>query len=133
MRSVCYGEITTADKKSAAMFRRIDNECSECIYEAGKIATCDVLAAVIENELTSTERDAVKLYWFKKKKISEIAELSGTSYDYIRRVLKRAEKKIYDMMKYVVLHDYLICPEAAIPADFHFKIINCVDGKELIS
>lgn len=133
MRSVCYGEITAADKKSASMFRKVDYECAQCLYEAGKIATYDVLDAVIENELTPSERDAVRMYWFKNMKISKIAELSGTTYDYIRRVLKRAEKKIYTSLKYVVLHDYMICGKTDAPENFHFKIINCVDGRELIS
>ena len=133
MRSVCYGEITLADEKSSAELRQVDCECAQCLYDAGKITAQDALAAVIENELTEAEKDAVRLYWFSKMKISKIAEKRGVSYDYVRRLLKRAEKKIYTSLKYVVLYNYMICGSTRLPSDFHFKIIDCIDGRELVS
>lgn len=133
MRFTCYAEITFPDERASEAFRVVDCDCSHCLYEAAKIATGETLAAVIQNELTDSERDALKHYWFDGMKISKIAELSGVSYDYIRRVLKTAEKKIYASLKYVVLHDYMLNSKATLPEEFHFKIVNCINGKELIS
>ena len=128
-----YGSITLADEEQEKELKKIDNDCAECLYEAAKRATDDILAAVIENELTETERDAVKMYWFNNMKASAIAALCGTSAQNVRRIVKRAEKKIYTSMKYVVMYNFIVSGRDELPKDFHFKIINCVNGKELIS
>lgn len=133
MNTVSYGEIRVSDERTSGDIRRIEYGCAQCLYEAGKIATRDILSAVIENELTDAERDAVRLYWFGGMKISKIAQKAEISSGCVRRLLKNAEKKIYGSLKYVVLHDYMLGGERELPKDFHFKIINCINGKELIA
>ena len=93
----------------------------------------DALAAVIRNELTATEQTAVRLYWFERKKMSQIALITGVSDDAVRKALRRAGKKIYQCLKYVILYDELVGRQDRLPEDFSFKIISCIDGKELIS
>lgn len=132
MNTVAYGDIRLPDN-SADDYRHIDCECASCLYEAGKLAVDDALAAVIRNELTQTEQTAVRLYWFERKKMSQIALITGVSDDAVRKALKRAEKKIYQCLKYVILYDELIGSQDRLPEDFRFKIISCIDGKELIS
>lgn len=132
MDTVSYGDFRLPDVKNDDL-KRIDCECASCLYEAGRLAIEDALAAVINNELTQTEKSVIKLYWFEKQKISRIAALSGVSDDSVRKSLKRAQKKIYTCLKYVVLYNSLIGSEDKLPENFGFKIIRCVDGKELIS
>lgn len=132
MNTVSYGDIRLPDV-SADDYRHIDNDCAACLYEAGKKAVDDALAAVIRNELTATEQTAVRLYWFERKKMSQIALITGVSDDAVRKALRRAGKKIYQCLKYVILYDELVGRQDRLPEDFSFKIISCIDGKELIS
>lgn len=127
-----YGMISLADESQAAALRQIDNDCASCRVQAEKKATSDILAAVIENELTESERNAVKLRWFNNMTCTAIADECGTTPGNIRKTVKRAEKKIYNAMKYVVLYDDFVCGCEKMPQNFHFKIINCTNGKELI-
>ena len=132
-RVTFFGELEREDERQTAMLRQIDCECSQCLYEAGKLSAGDVLHAVIENELTQAERFTVENYWFSGSSIASIAAAMQTSGDNVRHILKRAQKKIYANMKYVVLYDYMLDGKKTLPEDFHFKIINCIDGKELVS
>ncbi len=132
MEIISYGNFKVADESSEA-FSRIDSECAVCLYKAGKLAVEDVLAYVIKNELTETEQKAVKLYWFEGQKTSRIAAAAGISGDAVRKTLKRAEKKIYTYLKYVVLYNECIGSGKELPERFRFKIVRCIDGKELIA
>lgn len=132
MNTISYGDIRLPDTVSDD-FREVDCECAACLYQAGKLAVSDALAAIIRNELTENEQTAIRLYWFERNKIPRIALLTGVSADSVRKTLKRAEKKIYQNLKYVVLYDELIGKQDRLPDNFRFKIISCVDGKELIS
>lgn len=127
-----YGAVTLPDTHSLNAMQSIDLECSSCLREAAKLASGDVLDAVISNELTENERLAVKLRWYKNQTPKQIAAVTGTDAQNIRNILKRAQKKIYASMKYVVLYNQLVCGHDA-PADFHFKIIDPASGKELLS
>lgn len=84
MHTEFYGDIRLPDTHTNE-FRTIDCECSSCLYEAGKLAVDDALAAVIRNELTETEQTAIRLYWFERKKISQIALITGVSDDAVRK------------------------------------------------
>lgn len=132
MHTVSYGDVLVSDT-SENEFRSIDCECSACLYEAGRLALSDALAAVIRNELTQTEQTAIRLHWFERQRISRIAAVTGVSDDAVRKTVKRAEKKIYQSLKYVVLYNELIGKEDKLPDDFRFKIVRCIDGKELIA
>lgn len=132
MHTVSYGDVRLPDTASDD-FRKIDCECASCLYEAGRLALDDALAAVIKNELTETEQKAIHLYWFEHQRISKIAAFTGVSDDAVRKTIRRAEKKIYNSLKYVVLYDELVGREDKLPDDFRFKIIRCIDGKELIA
>ncbi len=132
MKSGSFGEITLADEKTCNDYKCIDNDCADCLYSAGKIATTDVLAAIIENELTPTEKKAINLYWFKRMKINKIAAVTGVSETSVRKSLARAQERIRKIMKYIVLYDEMLSGTTLMPADFKVKIIRCDDGKELI-
>ncbi len=131
MDIVSYGEFLLPDVQNND-FRSIDCDCAACLYDAGKLALSDVLAAVINNELTETERCVIQKYWFNGEKISRIAAFFGISPDAVRKSLKRAQKKIYASLKYVVLYNSVIGSNDKLPENFGFKIVRCVDGKELI-
>ncbi len=121
------------DKNSERALRRVDMECEICLYEAGKLAVEEILMYVIENELDEKEKTAVKLKWFNGMKTSLIAKETGLTPDGVRKALKRGKMKIYNSMKYVAMYNSIIDGRKQLPKDFHIKIINCVNGKELIS
>lgn len=112
---------------------RIDNCCASCLYDAGKLTSKEVLGAVISNELTECERKIIQMHWFGGHSLNRIAQLYGMSRESVRRAEERAKNKIYSSMKYIILYDELLDGKKSVPEDFHFKIIRCTDGKELIS
>lgn len=130
-QTIYYGDFRLSDEKNSIF--HIDCECAECKCSVAKIAVKDVLSAIIKNELTDVERIVVQLYWFDGHKKSKIAKILSVTPDAVRKSLKRAEKKIYNSLKYVVLYNSLIDSDDEIPNDFDFKIIICINGKELIS
>lgn len=127
-----YGAVTLADTHSLNALQSIDLECSSCLHEAARLASADVLNAVISNELTPNEQRAVKLRWYNNMTPKQIAAQTGSDAQNIRNILKRAQRKIYSSMKYVVLYNQLVCGHDA-PSDFRFKIIDPSSGKELLS
>ena len=132
MDIVSYGDFRLADTVNND-YRSVDCECESCLYEAGRLAVSSVLTAVINNELTETERTVIQKYWFNREKIAHIASIAGVSDDSVRKSLKRAQKKIYASLKYVVMFNSIIGSNDKLPEDFKFKIVRCIDGKELIS
>ncbi len=127
------GRFKDEDAVASDDMKKIDSECRGCLYSAGRITETDVLSAVIENELTETERLVVKQYWFRHRSFNTIAQSYGIPKETVRRIYEKSKKKIYSNMKYVVLYNYLIDGRQPLPADFNFKIIRCADGKETVA
>ncbi len=113
--------------------KKIDRECATCLYSAALITEEEILSAVINNELSENEKLVVKQYWFCGNSFNTIAQNFGMPKETVRRVFEKAKQKIYSNMKYVVLYNYLIDGRNPLPEDFRFKIVRCVDGKELIA
>lgn len=133
MRSMSYGNISVTDSDEHDGISCIDNGCATCLYEAGRLSALDVLNAVIENELSETEKTAVTLYWFKRMKVKQIAAISGVSEWNIRKTLDRACRRIGSIMKYIVLYNEMLDGKTEPSCDFRIRIIRCDDGKELIT
>lgn len=128
-----FAQIKTEDMKASDELKKIDKECSSCLYEAAMLSEKDVLEAVISNELTEFEQLVIRLHWFKDLSFNQIAGIYGISRENVRRYAEKAKTKIYNCMKYIILYDVLIDGREPVPKDFHFKIVRCIDGKELIS
>ena len=126
-------QIESEDVKASAELRKIDKECSGCHLEAAMLTEKDVLEAVITNELTEFEQLIIRLHWFKNLSYNQIGSLYGVSKENVRRYAEKAKAKIYNCMKYIILYDVLLDGRQPVPKDFHFKIVRCIDGKELIS
>lgn len=127
------GQCKAEDPKALKEMRKIEKECASCLYEAGMLAKKDVLEAVITNELSETEKLIVKLHWFKGYSLNQISNIYGFPKETVRRITERVKNKIYTSMKYIILYDELLDGRKPLPKDFHFKIIRCIDGKELVS
>ncbi len=123
----------TEDTSAREELQRIDRECASCLYKAGLLAEKDVLSAVIANELNDTERFVLKQQWFADSTLNSISQAFGMPKESVRRAGERAKSKIYNSMKYVVLYNYLLDGRNPIPENFGFKIIRCIDGKELVA
>lgn len=123
----------TEDPAAAEDLRKIDRECASCLYKAGLLAEKDVLAAVISNELSETEKMVIRQHWYSGNSFNSIAQEYGIARETVRRTSENAGKKIYNSMKYVVLYNYLLDGRNPLPESFGFKIIRCIDGKELVA
>ena len=62
----------------------------------------DIVNSVIEQDLTETERTAVKLFYFENYTKSQIASLIGTTCPNVHSALSRGEKKLYSVLKHLM-------------------------------
>lgn len=132
MRSMAYGDISIAEKEEHGGIYRLEKGCETCTYEAARLSVYDVLSAVIENELTETEKTAIKLYWAEKMKIPQIAAAAGVTEKSVRYALRKAYDRIKCIMKYIVLYNEILDGRTVPSGDFTIKIIRSNDGKELV-
>ena len=128
-----FEKLKNEDVGAPDELKKIDKDCKDCLYEAAKLTEKDVLEAVITNELTEFEQIVVRLHWFKNISLNQIAALYGVPRENVRRSAEKSKDKIYRCMKYIILYNLLIDGRKSVPDDFHFKIVRCIDGKELIS
>lgn len=61
-----------------------------------------IMRGIIENELTSRQRETILLYYFKEKNIPEIAEMLGVNRSTVSRTISRGRRNIMEKMKYFV-------------------------------
>ncbi len=131
MNCLSYGILTMTDKGKDDELSAMENDCSQCLYQAGRLATNDVLTAVINNELSETEKRIIELHWFRNMSVKHIAAASGISLTGIRKTLNRAHRKIEMIMKYIVLYNEMLDPAKEIPDSLDVKITIKNNGKEL--
>ena len=131
MNCLSYGTFTISDNRKDDELFSMENDCAECLYQAGKLSAVDVLNAVINNELSETERRIVDLHWFRNMSVKNIAAASGISVTSIRKSLNRAHKKIESVMKYIVLYNEMLDGSKEIPAASDVRISIQKNGKEL--
>lgn len=58
------------------------------------------LRQVIRRELTDLQRYTVTAYYFENKTLQQIADIRGVRRSTVWRTLKRAEQKIYRVLRY---------------------------------
>lgn len=61
-----------------------------------------VMLKVINNELTSRQKEIIMLYYFKGMDIVRIGELLGITPQAVSASMKRARLKIYRVMQYYI-------------------------------
>ena len=59
-----------------------------------------IMRGIIENELTSRQREMIILYYFKKMNIPEIAETLDVNRSTVSRTISRGRRNIMEKMKY---------------------------------
>ncbi len=131
MNCLSYGTIKMTDIREDDELFCMENDCAGCLYQAGRLSTNDVLTAVINNELSETEKRIVELHWFRNMSVKHISAVSGISLTTIRRTLNRAHKKIEAIMKYIVLYNELLDGKSEIPETLDIQISIHNNGKEL--
>jgi len=55
---------------------------------------------VIQGELTQLQRDTLTAYYFENKTLQQIADSRNVQKSTVWRTLKRAEKKLFQVMRY---------------------------------
>ena len=65
------------------------------------------LREAIEIELTPRQREVIRLRWFERKRVCEIAEELSLDPSTVSRTAKRAEKRLQKALRFYV--DYLNC------------------------
>lgn len=95
--------------------------CTQCetpaeyAWRKREVDMSKLLELAIENELTDTEREVVKLYWYDSETASSIAKKKGINPSAVVRTLARANEKIENVLKYAVIYQNDINNEAVIP------------------
>lgn len=58
------------------------------------------LSNVVENGLTTRQKQVIMLYYFKRLNMPEIAKLLGLDKSTVSRTIKRARDKIFSVLRY---------------------------------
>ena len=61
-----------------------------------------ILLEIIENDLTSGQREAIKEYFFYNKNMIQIAEEQGVSVAAVSKKISAGKHQIYNIMKYFI-------------------------------
>ncbi len=75
-----------------------------------------LLERAIEDELTETEKEILKEYWFDSDSLKVIAERRKIKSPTVKGTLNRAEKKIERALRYVIFYQQGIMSESVISA-----------------
>lgn len=86
-----------ADKEIRSILSESDGSSDEFIRKLKR-----VMLNVINNELTSRQKEIIVLYYFKETDIVRIGEMLGISPQAVSAAMKRARLKIYQFMKYYI-------------------------------
>ncbi len=78
----------------------------EYLIRKRKIELIHLVRQVIENELSSTDKAIIQLYWYDGKTLSETAAILGTSHSTISRRLDKINDVIYNNLKYALQYRY---------------------------
>ena len=99
--------------------------CSACETPAAyawRKRTVDMsllLEKAMENELTVTERETLKAFWFETMPVGAIARLKGISSAAVSDTLARAQEKLKKALRYAVLYQYdTLDEETVLPLAF---------------
>lgn len=74
-----------------------------------------LLEQAIENELSETERNAVRDCWYESMSVAEISSKRGISTSAVSVTLKRAQDKLCRVLGYAVKYQRGITDETAVP------------------
>ena len=78
-----------------------------------------LLEKAMENELTVTERETLKAFWFETMPVGAIARLKGISSAAVSDTLARAQEKLKKALRYAVLYQYdTLDEETVLPLAF---------------
>lgn len=95
--------------------------CTQCespaeyAWRKREVDMANLLEKAIENELTETERETVKLYWYESETVTSIANKKGINPSAVNRTLARAKEKLENALKYAVLYQNELKNEDVIP------------------
>ena len=95
--------------------------CTQCespaeyAWRKREVDMASLLELAIENELTPTEREVVKLYWYDSETVTSIANRKGINPSAVNRTLLRANEKLENVLKYAVLYQNELNNENVVP------------------
>lgn len=84
------------DKKLRELYNSKSAETNNDNLKKAKHA----LIQVIKYDLTERQKEVITLYYYKKMKMSEIADILGLNVSTVSRTIRSAKKKICDRIKY---------------------------------
>ncbi len=98
---------------------RFCNACetpAEYAWRKREIDMSLLLERAIEDELTETEEEIVKEYWFDSESLKSVAEKHKIKPPTVRGTLNRAQKKIERVLRYVIFYQQGIMSESVVSA-----------------
>lgn len=77
------------------------NERLEFKINSNRLTLDDLVEIAIENELTDVQNKCIKLFYYDRLTVSEIARLMNLHRSVVYRHLESAEKKLFLCLKYL--------------------------------
>lgn len=119
------GEVRVAfpskDEIKAAQLACCGRCCTQCespaeyAWRKRDVDMAILLEKAIENELTETERETVRLHWFDFESVTSIAERKGINPSAVKRTLERAQDKLERVLRYTVFYQSQQKNESIVP------------------
>lgn len=78
------------------------NEILGFVDRSKQDKTIKVMKKIIENELTSNQKECLTLYYFQGIRLKDIAELKGVSISAVSACIQRGKARIKKILKYYI-------------------------------
>ena len=118
----CYYDYPTEEEIREAV-KICCGRCGRCVetpveyaWRARDVDMSALLRLAVENELTSSEKEAVRLRWFENLSNRETARRLGVSESAVSRTLARAQAKLHKALGYAVFYQHNVNSSAIVPA-----------------
>ncbi len=85
------------DKKMFELINELNNNSTNT-----DLRRCALRAIrnVIENDLTSRQKEVIMLYYYEKHKMPEIAQMLDVNISTVSRTIKRARTRMFSVLRY---------------------------------
>ena len=90
-----------------------------------KVTTATLVENIIENKLSSVQRDYIRMYWYEQKNTAQIARECGVSQAGVYRTIERANEIIREFMTPVISYQKDLLLTAVEPVELEETLEIC--------
>ena len=119
-------EMRTAQLVCCGRFCNACETPAEYAWRKREVDMSLLLERAIEDELTETEKEIIRDFWYNSESLTSIAEKRKIKPPTVKATLERAQKKIERVLKYAVFYQQEIMSDSLVPAALgNARIIAC--------